>query len=439
MGIQQRAEERAQTAFGWAGEDRQIAAQDRERAIAAEQQAAAEQRAQAEAMQGDLLGFAEGLADGTAGFESAAALMFKYPDMATQIQSVYDGQTAERKASDVRGLLQAGQAITAGRPELAIELLEEYAVAAENSGNKMEADLARAQAGIIKADPNAGLASIGLILSSLDEDAAKLLLGEGSVSEVQSTVTLDDGTTIVTFKDGTKEVSDASGTVMQGQAAIDAVRAGQEYGATVREQNAAATATGRLETEIDLAGEAAGVAEAGRQAIAKSGEAFDALGKVNANISTIDTAIAAIDEGANAGAIAKYFPNVSAASASLENAMNRLGLDVIGSVTFGALSEGEMRLAMETAVPRNLDELALRQWLVDKKAAQEKAADALYQAAIYLGKPGNTLATWLEEKSTTAEAGSGLPQQAAPASNGPAQTGRVSVGDAMSRYGVPAP
>ena len=47
-------------------------------------------------------------------------------------------------------------------------------------------------------------------------------------------------------------------------------------------------------------------------------------------------------------------PSVTEASASLENAMNRMGLDVIGSVTFGALSEGEMRLAMDTAVPRGL-------------------------------------------------------------------------------------
>jgi hypothetical protein len=161
---------------------------------------------------------------------------------------------------------------------------------------------------------------------------------------------------------------------------------------------AAATAGGRLATEIDMGGQAEASKEAGKQAVAKSGEAFDALSKINSNITTIDSAIAAIDQGANAGAIAKYFPNITSASASLENAMNRLGLDVIGSVTFGALSEAEMKLAMETAVPRNLDDVALKDWLIKKKAAQEKASDALYEAAVYLGKPGNTLSKWMEQK-----------------------------------------
>jgi hypothetical protein len=114
--------------------------------------------------------------------------------------------------------------------------------------------------------------------------------------------------------------------------------------------------------------------------------------------------------------------------------MNRLGLDVISSVTFGALSEGEMSLAMETAVPRNLDEGALREWLLDKKAAQEKAAEALYQAAVYLGKPGNTLAKWLAEKgSAKGVAGSGSPVDPA------AQGAAPSFDDALAKYGASAP
>ncbi len=91
--------------------------------------------------------------------------------------------------------------------------------------------------------------------------------------------------------------------------------------------------------------------------------------------------------------------------------MNQLGLDVIGSVTFGALSEGEMKLAMETAVPRNLDGPQLKEWLVQKRAAQEKAAKARRAAAIYLGTPGNTLKGWLESQGkTSAAAGSGSPE-----------------------------
>ncbi len=73
-----------------------------------------------------------------------------------------------------------------------------------------------------------------------------------------------------------------------------------------------------------------------------------------------------------------------------------MGLDVVGSVTFGALSEGEMRLAMQTAAPRDLSPPELRNWLARKRDAQIKAADMLADAAQYLTKPGNTINGWIE-------------------------------------------
>ena len=43
---------------------------------------------------------------------------------------------------------------------------------------------------------------------------------------------------------------------------------------------------------------------------------------------------------------------ISQATAQMiETARQRLGLDVIGSITFGALSEGELKLALDTGLP----------------------------------------------------------------------------------------
>ena len=136
--------------------------------------------------------------------------------------------------------------------------------------------------------------------------------------------------------------------------------------------------------------------EAGKSAIEQSNEAIKQLSATKKQIANIDDAIAAIDAGANTGAIASRLPSITQASIELDNARARLGLDIIGSVTFGALSEGELRLALDTAIPSGLEPAALRAWLVSKKDAQEKLARELEGAAVFLGQPGNTPAKYLQ-------------------------------------------
>jgi hypothetical protein len=153
-----------------------------------------------------------------------------------------------------------------------------------------------------------------------------------------------------------------------------------------------------LGARTEQGGAAAGAVAAGGEMVTRAFEAFDQASLANGSIGTMNEAIRAIDAGARSGLVENFLPNVTEASAALNNAMNRMGLDVISSVTFGALSEGEMKLAMETAAPRNLEPQALREWLVAKRDAQEKARDALFAAARYLSKPGNTLDGWLDQQ-----------------------------------------
>ena len=400
MDLRGSQEARAQTAFDQQTTQFDQGQQDRTAAMEA-----------ARAMNADLAAFADRVETGDYDVNDFAAMSTKYPDLASQLMEGWDGLSLERKTADTASLVKGLTAIKAGRPDLAVSMLEERATAADNSGEKQDADISRALAAAIKGDPASGTVALGMLLQSIDADAAKGLFGEGR--SVQSTNAYANGTTVTVFNNGSKEVTDAAGNVLQGPEAQAAVDAGVQSEAAMRGGNAGASEEAKLGARIDLGGEAAASEEAGKQAIAKSGEAFDSLNKAKANIVNVDNAIAAIDGGANAGVIAKYFPNITAASASLENAMNRLGLDVIGSVTFGALSEGEMKLAMETAVPRNLGEADLKQWLVSKKAAQEKAVDALRAAAIYLGTPGNTLAGWMQGQGATAPAaGSNSPPPA---------------------------
>jgi len=131
-------------------------------------------------------------------------------------------------------------------------------------------------------------------------------------------------------------------------------------------------------------------AEAGKvtQSIKKAGESFEKLKSVNRAISNIDAAIQAIDDGAETGVIQSKLPSIKAASVRLDQIRNDMGLDVVGATSFGALSESELALALDTALPSKLPPVELRRWLVDKRSAQEKLRAGLEQASIFFQNGG---------------------------------------------------
>ncbi len=214
--------------------------------------------------------------------------------------------------------------------------------------------------------------------TALDRNQRRAEAGVGGSDKVQSSKVTPDGTTIVVMKNGTTKVISALGDELKGQARADAIKASEEFGATTQGSRAQSRGIGDLTAK-------------------QVGQAFAEVGKIKKNIGNIDEAIAAIDAGANTGVIASKLPNINAASIQLANIRNQLGLDVIGSVTFGALSEGELNLALDTALPTTLAPKDLKVYLVNKKNAQTKLAGYLSKQATYLQKPGNTLAGWLEK------------------------------------------
>ena len=131
-----------------------------------------------------------------------------------------------------------------------------------------------------------------------------------------------------------------------------------------------------------------------------SKESFSSLKNIKSSISTMNEAITAIDKGASTGAIERFLPSFTEATLELENAASRMGLDVISATTFGALSEGELRLAMDTALPTKMKPVALRKWLVSRRDAKRKMARELNKMAITLGKGKTTIAEYLEKNAT---------------------------------------
>jgi len=139
--------------------------------------------------------------------------------------------------------------------------------------------------------------------------------------------------------------------------------------------------------------------EQAKEAIKLSRQNLDLLKVTNKSIGNIGDAIRAIDKGAKTGVIESRLPNIRTASIELRNIGDRMGLDIVGSTTFGALSESELAFALRTALPTDMDEKELRKWLVAKKRVQTKMASELRKAAIFFGK-GGSVSDFLENQAT---------------------------------------
>lgn len=132
---------------------------------------------------------------------------------------------------------------------------------------------------------------------------------------------------------------------------------------------------------------------------------FESINKANTSLRNIDKAIAVLDQGAGVGAIEKLWPSITAASVELDNIRNQMALDVVGATTFGALSQGELDLAKDVALPTGLDTAELKDYLIRKKAAQIKLRDYYNEQIQHLDQ-GGTIASFLRSKNREAEGGS---------------------------------
>jgi hypothetical protein len=135
-------------------------------------------------------------------------------------------------------------------------------------------------------------------------------------------------------------------------------------------------------------------------------EARGTAGGLDGQLRNIDKAITALDKGAKSGAVQGRLPAFDVATEQLRSAAKSLGIEVINSATFGALSATELQLALSTAVPDNLDEEELKQFLVEKRDATAKLRDEFNTMSRFLSKKGNTVDKWLDlqdENRATAE------------------------------------
>ena len=109
--------------------------------------------------------------------------------------------------------------------------------------------------------------------------------------------------------------------------------------------------------------------------------AFTQAQAANRTIGTMYSAISAIESGGRSGVLDQFLPAFDAATATLRNAATTMGIDIINSATFGALSEAELALALSSGIPLGLDGPELQEFLYKKIEAQTLLRNELLRTA----------------------------------------------------------
>lgn len=101
-------------------------------------------------------------------FEDYFAVAGKYPEFGSGVMETFDTLDDNRRRGTAEMLGQIAVALRNDNADLAIQLGEEYATAAENSGDTDAAQTARAMVELARVSPQAALASLGVTLVGLD-------------------------------------------------------------------------------------------------------------------------------------------------------------------------------------------------------------------------------------------------------------------------------
>lgn len=142
---------------------------------------------------------------------------------------------------------------------------------------------------------------------------------------------------------------------------------------------------------------------------------YGQISSLRQNTGTLAQLVDSIDDGATVSLWESWVPTVKGSTARKESLINRLGLEVVSGTTFGALSEGELKLALQVAVPNFTNPADMRKWAKDRMSANKKLEQELTLAVNYLegynedGTPRTRadLRKWLEERSKSKAAATG--------------------------------
>lgn len=126
-------------------------------------------------------------------------------------------------------------------------------------------------------------------------------------------------------------------------------------------------------------------------------DAFQRADQLGESIGSLYTAYNAIDEGAESGMFRSMLPAFDSSTAQLRTVASQLGIDVINSATFGALSEKELQLALSTELDLSLPPAELRKQVEDRIRAKDALRVELIKAARELTSGNMTYSQFIKQ------------------------------------------
>lgn len=362
--------------------------------------------------------FAEAKQAATTAYQSGdpdqiASVVMAYPEISQALTQAIGFKNQATKNNMIESLRTA--VINPDKiPEL-IETRKDFVRAQGGDPTQTEGEISR-----YEEDPGAYVDKLKMTWAALDTEGynawRKATDEDYDPSRMGKTEVLPDGTTVIATSKG-PAVWSAAGERLSGEDAAKAIREAQEFGIDIESRRAGGRKRAEFEERKEFEPEIAKLTKAQEAAQKRAEESIEKLADVREQIGLLDEVVSAIEEGASTGAVSSKLPSIRAASQRLDNLQRRLGLNVISNTTFGALSEGELSLALDTALPTGMKPEDLKQWAIDKRNAQEKLANYLEDAAIFLSEPGNTTADWIKMQRQQ-QKGGGRPDNARQAPDG---------------------
>ena len=196
-------------------------------------------------------------------------------------------------------------------------------------------------------------------------------------------VIYNDGSVMQTLPDRTTQVTNPSGDIVEGSDRLKTLAAGRKSGVVDAGDKSFARGLGKVTGEEEgstlsrddrlknIRADVKAEDEAGISTKAAE-EMATKMFVQDDSINITKSVIAALESGATTGDLARFTPTIQQATKELKHLQNLAGLNVLQTTTFGALSESELKFALDTAIPTNMDSDELKKYMQTKLRGQEK-------------------------------------------------------------------
>ena len=123
---------------------------------------------------------------------------------------------------------------------------------------------------------------------------------------------------------------------------------------------------------------------------------FNQLATAKSTKNLYEQALKQLEAGAGTGFLESRLPNFTNAAALLENVRQQIGLNVLTDSKLTPVSNADLQVVMNAAIPFEAGEEAVKQWVKDKITAYDKLIPVLDKGVRHF-EGGKSMSSWLDE------------------------------------------